>query len=67
MHPDAVAGERRIGCVPRRLTTRRWASARLSPAGARLKRCRKRRYHRQNRRRTRMLLRALLARNTNSL
>lgn len=62
MRPDDVAGERCIGCVPRRSSTRRWASAHLSPAGVRLKRCRKRRYHRQNRRHTRLLLRALLAR-----
>lgn len=62
MQPNDVAGERHIGCVPRHFATRRWASAHLSPAGVQLKRCRKRRYHRLNRRRTRMLLRALAVR-----
>ncbi len=52
----------RMASVPYVLTTRCWASRRLSPAAARLKRAHKRIYHRQYRRHNRICLRAFVAR-----
>lgn len=54
----------RVHAVPLRLTTRSWVSVRLSPAAARLKRARKRAYHRWQRRHVRACLRTLITRTT---